>query len=177
MASPFEGVAALIAFPPAKPANRLAWLLALDEGEIARLLAACTGALIDACHGKYADPARLRCVDRIARAANLDMRDHWEGGVEFFGAISKKAMLAALTEACGKDAADNCAKLPKPDLALACAERIPGRGWLPPALITPEEPEPEAEDGEQDADEAEALDECPFADADNDDQHSAVAAE
>src|SRR3546814_14844025 len=26
------------------------------------------------------------------------------------------------------------------------AERIPGRGWLPPALITPEQPEAEAED-------------------------------
>lgn len=176
MASPFEGVADLLATAPAKPANRFAWLLALDEGEIARLLAACSGALIDATHGRYADPARLRSVDRIARAANLDMRDHWEGGVEFFGAISKKAMLAALTEACGEDAADNCAKLDKSKLALACAERIPGRGWLPPALITPEEPEPEAEDaGEQDGDEAEALDDSH--DADNDDQSFAVAAE
>lgn len=180
MASPFDGVADLMAGRPKQPAARFAWLLGLEDDELARLLAACSGALIDATQGKYADPARLRSADRIARAANLDMRDHWEGGIEFFGAITKKAMLAALTEACGPAAAENCAKLPKPELAEACAERIPGRGWLPPALITPEEPEPEPEieDGEDDADEAEGLDDSAFADADNDDdEHLAVAAE
>jgi ParB family chromosome partitioning protein len=140
MASPFEGVADLIASVPEDEAERFAWALALDDDSVARLLAACTGALIDATQGKYADAERLRSVDRIARAANLDMRDHWEAGVEFFGAISKKAMLAALTEACGVAAAENCAKLGKQDLAVACAERIPGRGWLPPALLTPDAP-------------------------------------
>jgi ParB family chromosome partitioning protein len=101
MACPFEGVANLIASVPEDEAERFAWVLALDDESVARTLAACTGALIDATQGKYADRERLRCVDRIARAANLDMREHWEAGVEFFGAISKKAMLAALTEASG----------------------------------------------------------------------------
>src|SRR3546814_8329927 len=55
-------------------------------------------------------------------------------------------MLAALSEACSPATAEDCAKLPKPKLAETCAERIPGRGWLPPALITPEQPEAEAED-------------------------------
>ncbi|MFD1960538.1 hypothetical protein ACFSHP_18895 [Novosphingobium panipatense] len=131
MSSPYAGVADLIAGAPKKAANRFAWVLALDDADIARLLAACTAALIDGRHAKYADPERLRSVDRIARAASLDMRDHWEGGVEFFGAITKKAMLAALTEACGPAAAENCEKMPKGKLAEACAERIPGRGWLP----------------------------------------------
>lgn len=140
MACPFEGVANLIASVPEDEAERFAWVLALDDESVARTLAACTGALIDATQGKYADRERLRCVDRIARAANLDMREHWEAGVEFFGAISKKAMLAALTEACGVAAAENCAKLGKQDLAVACAERIPGRGWLPLALLTPDAP-------------------------------------
>ena len=142
MASPFEGVADLIASIPEDEAERFVWALALDDDSVAAMLAACTGALIDGTQGKYADRERLRSVDRIARAANLDMRDHWEAGVEFFGAISKKAMLAALTEACGVAAAENCAKLPKQDLAVACAERIPGRGWLPPTLITPDAPLP-----------------------------------
>src|SRR3546814_13268925 len=74
------------------------------------------------------------------------MRDHWEGGIEFFGAITKKAMLAALSEACSPATAEDCAKLPKPKLAETCAERIPGRGWLPPALITPEQPEAQPDD-------------------------------
>ncbi len=187
MSSPYAGVADLIAGAPKKAANRFAWVLALDDADIARLLAACTAALIDGRHAKYADPERLRSVDRIARAASLDMRDHWEGGVEFFGAITKKAMLAALTEACGPAAAENCEKMPKGKLAEACAERIPGRGWLPPALITPDEPEvepedeaePQDDDGEDiDAGEVEAVDECAFAEADNDpDEHFAVAAE
>lgn len=191
MDSPYAGVADLIASAPKKAANRFAWVLALDEGDVARLLAVCTAALIDGRHGKYADRDRLRSVDRIARAANLDMRDHWEGGVEFFGAITKKAMLAALTEACSPAAAENCAKMAKDKLAEACAERIPGRGWLPPALVTPEEPEAEPEDqedegsedleeteGEDSGDEAEALDEDSFADADNDDDEDiAIAAE
>jgi ParB family chromosome partitioning protein len=200
MASPYEGVADLMPNVPKKAANRFAWVLAQNEADIARLLAACTAALIDGRHGKYADPKRLRSVDRIARAANLDMREHWEGGVEFFGAISKKAMLAALNEACNTAAAENCAKMPKGELAQACAERIPGRGWLPPALVTPEEPEAEPEEQEveddeegegegdeidaedsgheDDAPEAEGMDDSPFADADNDDdEYLAIAAE
>lgn len=188
MASPYAGVADLMPNVPKNAANRFAWVVALNDADAARLLAACTAALIDGRQGKYSDPRRLRSVDRIARAANLDMRDHWEGGVEFFGAISKKAMLAALTEACGPAAADNCAKMQKDKLAEACAERIPGRGWLPPALITPEEPEAEPEDQEDEASEdgadeaetedAETEDECPFGDADHDDDaHFAVAAE
>ena len=185
MASPYAGVADLMPMVPKKAANRFAWVVALNDADAARLLAACTAALIDGRHGKYADPKRLRSVDRIARAAKLDMREHWEGGVEFFGAITKKAMLAALTEACGPASAENCEKMPKDKLAEACAERIPGRGWLPPALVTPEEPEAEPEDRDDDAaegedsdDDAEALDDCPFVDADNDDdEHLAIAAE
>lgn len=183
MASPYAGVADLLATAPKKAANRFAWVLALGEADVARLLAACTAALIDGRRAKYADPERLRSVDRIARAANLDMREHWEGGIEFFGAITKKAMLAALTEACGPAAAENCAKMPKTGLAQACAERIPGHGWLPPALITPEEPEAEPEDQEdedaegEDGEDDAGLDDDPWAEADDDDEHMAIAAE
>ena len=69
-----------------------------------------------------------------------------------------------MEEACGKPAADNCAKLGKRDLAAACAERIPGRGWLPeplrPAAVAEPEAEPlasEAEDEVDDAEEGAAL--------------------
>ncbi|WP_454888837.1 ParB/RepB/Spo0J family partition protein [Sphingobium indicum] len=172
MGSPFEGVADLIGSVPETAEARFQWVLALDDDAVARMLAACSGALIDARQGKYAEKERLQSADRIARAANLDMREHWEGGVEFFGAISKKAMMAALTEACGPQAAENCAKLRKQDLALACADRIPGRGWLPPALLTPEAPVAEVE-----ADEAGTDDETERYEAENDDMAYQVAAE
>ncbi|GGJ52723.1 hypothetical protein GCM10011393_23710 [Sphingopyxis bauzanensis] len=40
----------------------------------------------------------------------------------------------------GKAAADSCAKMKKSDLADAAAERMAGRGWLPPALVIVEPP-------------------------------------
>ncbi len=136
MASPFDGVADVYGQVPDQPEERFQWLLSLDADATARLLAACAGALIDATEGKFPDRDRLRSADRIARAVNLDMRQHWEGGIEFFDRLGKKALLAGLTEACGEAAADNRAKLKRGELALACADRIPGRGWLPPALLT-----------------------------------------
>ena len=45
-----------------------------------------------------------------------------------------------MTEVLGKDAADNCAKMKKSELAAAAAERMAGRGWLPPALEIAEPP-------------------------------------
>jgi ParB family chromosome partitioning protein len=136
--TPFDGMEPLLAALPPSPADRLAWLLSLDAETTQRLLAACTGALINGTHGKFAEPERLKSTDRIARAVGLDMRDHWQGGIEFFDRLSRKALLSALTEARGAQAAENCVKLKKHELAAACNERIPGTGWLPPALLTPE---------------------------------------
>ena len=45
-----------------------------------------------------------------------------------------------MAEVLGKAAADNCAKMKKGDLAAAAAERMAGRGWLPPALVIAEPP-------------------------------------
>lgn len=76
MASPFDGVTDLIAAVPQEAAERFAWVMTLDADSTARLLAVCTGALIDATQAKFADAERLRSADRIARAAGLDMRQH-----------------------------------------------------------------------------------------------------
>ena len=45
-----------------------------------------------------------------------------------------------MTEVLGKAAADNCAKMKKGELAAAAAERMAGRGWLPPAIVIAEPP-------------------------------------
>lgn len=164
---------------PDQPEARFAWLLSLDDDAIARLLAACAGALIDATEGKFVDRSRMSSADRIARAVNLDMGQHWEGGHGFFDRLGKKALLSGLTEACGQAAADNCAKLKRADLALACAERIPGRGWLPPALRTPKvEVEAEESEGFEIVDDVDGED-AGYLDYDpaNDEREFAVAAE
>jgi ParB family chromosome partitioning protein len=159
MASAFDGVADLIGAAPKHPAHRFAWIMSLSEKDVQRMLAACSGALLNATQSKYSSRERLESANRIARAAKLDMRKHWEGGVEFFGRISKKALLSALTEACGADTAENCAKMKRDTLAQSCAERIPGRGWLPPVLITPDEPEIEAVDAAVEIEGGESQDE------------------
>ena len=138
MASPFDGVAALYASVPDEAGARFEWLLSLDEGSIARLLAACAGALIDATESKFMDRARMTSANRIARAVNLDMRQHWEGGAGFFDRLGKKALLAGLTEACGESAADNCAKMKRGDLAAACAGHRGAR------VASPGAPHPQA---------------------------------
>src|SRR3546814_14550930 len=43
MASPFDGVVDLLAAMPKKPANRFAWVLGLDDADVACLLAAWVG--------------------------------------------------------------------------------------------------------------------------------------
>lgn len=111
MASPFDGVTALYAAVPDDAEARFSWLLSLDEDAITRLLAACAGALIDATEGKFTDRSRMACANRIARAVNFDKRQHWEGGHGFFDRLGKKALLEGLTEACGENAAENCAKM------------------------------------------------------------------
>lgn len=161
IASPFDTVADLIAVMPEDAGERFDWLLSLDTPNIDSLMAACSGALIDATQGKYGDRARSQSVDRIARAVGLDMRGHWEGGIEFYDRLTRKTALAALEEARGTYAAENCAKLKKPELAAACNDRIPGSGWLPTPLLTPEVPSATEEPFEENG---EAL-----LDADNDD--------
>jgi ParB family transcriptional regulator, chromosome partitioning protein len=132
--SPRAEVSDLLGGMPEDAAERFAWLRSLGGEDKARLLAFCSAALIDATVGKFSDKSRLASAERIAVAARLDMTRHWEGGNEFYDRVTKRTCLAALEEACGKPAADNCAKLGKRDLAAACAERIPGRGWLPEPL-------------------------------------------
>lgn len=152
MSSPQHIVDDLLAVMPEGAAERFAWLQTLDDDAMTRLQSYCTAALIDATTPKFGLPERIQSAHRIARAASLDMTKHWEGGIEFWSRLSRKAMLAALGEAIGPEAVANCQKLAKMELAKACSERMAGRGWLPPALRTPEiaaqEPQDEVIDAE-----------------------------
>lgn len=148
--APADEAADLLSVMPREPDARFAWLRGQGAEAKARLLAFATASLVNAVEGKFTDGNRLRCADRIARAASLDMNAHWSGGVDFYDRLTKRACLAALTEAQGPAAAENCAKLPKADLAKACADRIPGTGWLPEPLRLPPEPVAESEPPDED---------------------------
>lgn len=136
----FDPLADTISAIPDDPAARFDWLLTLDPETTQSLLAACTAALIDATDGKYSEQQRLLSADRIARAVDLDMTQHWEGSSEFYDRLPRKTLLAALAEGRTPAAAENCAKMKKPDLVRAVTERLAGTGWLPPALLTRDAP-------------------------------------
>lgn len=156
IATPAEDVADLLGAMPAKASARFDWLRQQQADAKARLLAFATASLVNAVQGKFTEKNRLNSAERIARAAGLDMEQHWSGGVDFYDRLTRRACLAALEEARGKEAADNCAKLGKADLAKACAERIPGTGWLPQPLRlhpeAPEEAEPDIDEESSDLD-------------------------
>lgn len=137
MGTPFGPVADLMAEKPSGAGSRLDWLLSLDMDTQTRLLAAVTGGLLDATDAKYASVERLKSANRIARAVNLDMNEHWEGNVDFYSSLSKKALLSALTEVHGAAKADSLAKLSRADLAVETAELLAGSNWLPEPLVTP----------------------------------------
>lgn len=114
-----------------------------------QLLAGLVAITIDATqHNGGGDEPRLRTADLYAEAAGLNMADVWAPGCEMFTRMKKGALLAILAEACGPNAAENCAKMKRNDLAVAVAERLPA-GWMPtpinPLPSVPEQPDDEGE--------------------------------
>ena len=139
--------------------NRFAAIQAMDAEAKGQLLALLVARQINGgqSSGMRRDRRHQR-FDQIAFASGIDMVSKWQAPVAFYDRLKKPVIAKIMTEVLGKAAADNCAKMKKGDLAAAAAERMAGRGWLPPALVIAE-PEPEAED-----------EPAPFADSDGEDE-------
>ena len=139
--------------------NRFAAIRAMDTEAKGRLLALLVARQINGGEpsGSRRDRRHQR-FDQIAFASGVDMISKWQAPVAFYDRLKKPVIAKIMTEVLGKAAADNCAKMKKGELAAAAAERMAGRGWLPPALVIAE-PEPEAED-----------EPAPFADSDGEDE-------
>lgn len=110
----------------------------LFERWIKRLFAYLIASQIDA-GGCYSGDG-VSQIDEIALSAGVDMAVKWQPSVAFFECVSKPALLKILSEQCGESAADNCAGMKKADLALAMADRLAGKNWLPPVLVTKHSP-------------------------------------
>ena len=148
--------------------NRFAAIRAMDADTKGRLLALLVARQINGgqASGMRRDRRHQR-FDQIAFASGVDMVSKWQAPVAFYDRLKKPVIAKIMAEALGKPAADNCAKMKKADLAAAAAERMAGRGWLPPALVIAEPPAEVASerakfdndgDGDED-DEAEAFEE------------------
>ncbi|MBA3898212.1 MAG: ParB N-terminal domain-containing protein, partial [Sphingomonadaceae bacterium] len=121
--------------------NRFVAIQAMDADAKGRLLALLVGRQINGgeTSGSRRDRRHQR-FDQIAFASRVDMVGKWQAPVAFYDRLKKPVIAKIMTEALGKPAADNCAKMKKGDLAAAAAERMAGRGWLPPALVIAEPP-------------------------------------
>ena len=144
--------------------DRFAAIQAMDADAKGRLLALLVARQINGgqSSGMRRDRRHQR-FDQIAFASGVDMAGKWQAPVAFYDRLKKPVIVRIMGEALGQPAADNCAKMKKGDLAAAAAERMAGRGWLPPALVIAEPPAEVAPEravfDEDEDDEAEAFEE------------------
>jgi len=115
----------------------LSTIRAMDKEVKQRLFAYLIASQIDA-GGCYSDDG-VSQMDEIALSAGVDITAKWQPPVAFFERVSKPTLLKILSEQCGEEAANNCAGLKKADLALAMADRLAGKNWLPPVLKVEQE--------------------------------------
>lgn len=111
--------------------NRLAAIRALEPDKKARLLAFCVASQITS---SDLTGAKGAAISAVQNAAGLDLASIWTPGAEFFARLSKPVMLKLLGAHCGEDAAGNCKRLKKADLAEVCAERLAETTYYPPCL-------------------------------------------
>ena len=115
-------------------ADRYAVIRGMSEAEKGKLVGAIVGTLLNGVQRKGERGERLSRFERIASDSGVDMAARWQAPIAFYDRIPKRTQLKALSEACGDEAAENCQKMKKTALGEACADRIGGQGWLPPAL-------------------------------------------
>ncbi len=118
------------------PADRR-WLVGQDEPALLRLLAVLVARVADAGAGDWTAPAGTVAA-RIAVAAGLDMRRWWSATpASYLARVPKAAILAAVRESAGEDAARRLAGMKKDPMVETAAALLDGRGWLPAVLRVP----------------------------------------
>jgi len=145
---------------PEDSAELFAALLAMEQGELVKLLAVCVASTVDVVTPR-ATPRQPG--GELAQAVGLDMAAWWQPTAEgYFKHIPKAAILQAVSEY-APEHATRLAKLKKADIASEAERLADGTGWTP-AIFKAEGPQEEGreqvapEDAEVVADEpAEAL--------------------
>jgi ParB family chromosome partitioning protein len=113
------------------------WIAAQDTATVTTLLAYCVATVADAGHAEWGgnQPGSHAA---LASAAGLDMRAWWQADREsYLGRVPKAAILAAVREGSGDDAARRIGGAKKDAMAEAAAALLDGKGWLPAILRSP----------------------------------------
>ncbi|MFY1844954.1 MULTISPECIES: ParB/RepB/Spo0J family partition protein [Burkholderiales] len=148
---------------PQDSAELFAELLAMEQGELVKLLAVCVASTVDVVtpRATVQQPGA-----EVAQAVGLDMAAWWKPSAEgYFKHVPKAAVLQAVGEF-APESVNRLAKLKKADIASEAERLADGTGWMPAIFkaegpeAVPEEPKTQdvPEDAEAMADEpAEAL--------------------
>lgn len=126
----------------------------MDDATKMEVLAHAVAQMLNGVNDGYGHD-RLRKVDAVAQAVDLDMTKHWTVTPHLFERAGKATTLKILSEQCGEQVASNVSKLKKAELAEVAVQRLEGSNWLPPEMMVkewPEEETPDQIDDEMDAD-------------------------
>ena len=140
---------------PQDSAELFAALLAMEQGELVRLLAVCVAATVDVVTPRAT--AHLPGAE-LAQAVGLDMAAWWQPTAQgYFKHVSKAVILEAVGEFAPSHAT-RLAKLKKADIASEAERLADGTGWMP-AIFKAEGPEaaPEETQAQDAPEEAEAM--------------------
>lgn len=112
------------------------YLAALSPADRMALFAHCIAMTVNVTRLPH-DRRTKAASAELATAIKLDMSQHWEPTVEsYFGRVSKKQILADVTEAKGPDEAIQISTYKKGDMAHSASNLVKDTGWLPAALRT-----------------------------------------
>lgn len=140
---------------PQDSAELFAALLAMEQGELVRLLAVCVAATVDVVTPRA---TAHQPGAELAQAVGLDMAAWWQPTAEgYFKHVSKAVILEAVGEFAPSHAA-RLAKLKKADIASEAERLADGTGWMP-AIFKTEGPEaaPEETQAQDAPEDAEAM--------------------
>jgi len=86
---------------------------------------------------KFPEERKMRSVEQIAAALNLNMTEHWEPKADgFVGRMKKSQMVQALKDVNLPDVAFDVEKMKRDAAVKATATALAGTGWLP-AMLRP----------------------------------------
>ena len=124
---------------PQDSAELFAALLAMEQGELVKLLAVCVASTVDVVTPR-ATPHQPGA--ELAQAVGLDMAAWWKPTAEgYFKHVPKAVILDAVGEF-APDSVNRLAKLKKADIASEADRLASGTGWMP-AIFKAEEPQEE----------------------------------
>lgn len=131
---------------PEDSAALFAALLAMEQGELVKLLAVCVASTVDVVTPR-ATPHQPGT--ELAQAVGLDMAAWWKPTAEgYFKHVSKAVILDAVGEF-APESVTRLAKLKKTDIASEAERLVKGTGWMPAIFQTEDAPEEGPQDAEQ----------------------------